>query len=174
MDVVYHDEIPDLADAVAPEYPCKHCGAELTYRGKGRKPVECTPRNGGNAECIAKNYRARTADVGTRGPRNATALASQATEALCTINSLIAAGAMLGGFVNTAAAIAEREQDFRNQVMIAFTADPALARKIAGIGGKSGMGALMLAYVTFGAAVGSTAYAEFNEKRAHNDVDSGT
>ena len=128
------DVIPEVSDV---EYPCSVCGKEAgPYGGRGRKPTKCT------------EHKKSTASNGPRAPRvtgTNDALARQATEALCSINGMMALGARIIQFTDTADAIEAEDETFRMRVYMALLNNPNTARRIVAMGSKAGDSALLVA-----------------------------
>lgn len=153
------DAIPDLVDG--PEYPCEVCGKEAgPYGGRGRKPKRCIEHK-------------RTSSSGTRAPRltgtNAT-LAAQATEALCSIDGMLALGARIVGFTDTAAVIEENDETFRMRVHAALLNSPDMCRRILKVGSKAGDSALIIAIALHAATIAPVFLNEAKEKKAERDA----
>jgi hypothetical protein len=153
------DETP-IVDAGA-EYPCRVCGLEAgPYGGRGPKPKLCPEHK-------------KSTPAGKRGvsaPRNSNAvMAASAADALNQINSMMVVGGMVLGFIQTASAIAERQDAFREQAYSALLTDPALCASILKAGTTSGKMALGIAYLMLGAGVAPYAVSEFKERKAERD-----
>ena len=156
------DETPVLPTDEAPstvhELHCEVCGIPLSYSGRGRKPKFCDEHK--------KKAGSSSGKAATRPSRKNSELAAAATESLVQINSLVAAGAMLAQFQQTASAMAAREDAFRTQAFAALQTDPALCQQILRAGQTSARMSLLLAYVSLGASVAPYAIAEAKERRA--------
>jgi hypothetical protein len=149
------DITPDLSDQ--PEYACQVCGKELTYGGRGRKPKYCD------------EHKKSSSSTGTRTPRvtgNNAALAAQATEALCSIDGMMALGARLVGFAETATVIEEADDTFRLRVHTALLNSPDTARRILRYGSKAGDSALFIAIGLHIATIAPVFMTEAKEKKA--------
>lgn len=93
-------------------------------------------------------------------------LARQATALLVQTNNLAAFGVAAVGFTDTAGAIAAgTSADFESMIHGAMLADPALAKRIVGVGGTSGKVSLFLAYGMLAAGVVPVAMLEYRGKR---------
>lgn len=143
-------------DSGPPE--CKICGTELEYAGRGRKPTKCSPKNGGNAECYAKQ---ETAPV-TRAGKNA-ALAAQT---LASWNEYMVIGSMMAGLTETTVTISKANEVFEAKAAAALENDPELCKAILRAGAKTGKAALGIAYLSFAVAVLPTAGREIRDRRA--------
>lgn len=154
MNIVFDEEISDTVPATSDvEYPCHVCGREAgPYGGKGRKPTRCPEHKAQQAKTVAK-----------RGANDA--MAAQATEVLCQLNGFMALGAILVSYTDTAAAITDAEDDFRERTTAALKSSRSLCEKILKGGTKSGEIALLISYVLFGVAVLPTAINEHRDKR---------
>lgn len=153
------DDVPPLSDI---EYPCDVCGAEAgPYGGRGRKPTKCP---------LHKKTKTST---GERAPRisgtNAT-LATQATEALCSIDGMMALGARIVGFSNTAEVIEEADEVFRLRVHSALINSPDMCRKILRYGSKAGDSALFIAIALHIATIAPAFMNEAKEKKAEKEA----
>lgn len=153
------DEIPSL-DTI--EYPCEVCGREAgPYSGRGRKPKYCSDHKRN------KNVNSTTRVKGS----NAT-LAAQATEALVQINNMVAVGAMVLSYPETAGAISDKEETFRQQTYTALLTDPGLCRTILRAGTTSGKLTLAIAYSMLIASITPIAVLEYKEHRIPVDTES--
>lgn len=162
MDLLTDFEFADIPADVSPpasdvEYPCEVCGQESgPYGGRGRKPTKCAEHK----KPVAKS---------SRGPRvtgSNAILATQATEALCQMNGIMALGAMVVGFTGTASAINDFQDAFRQTTYNALLTDPDMCRFILKGGTKSGKLALGISYGMMAMAVGPVAVMEYKDKRA--------
>lgn len=146
------DTVPETSEI---DYPCQQCGREAgPYSGRGRKPTKCV-------ECKPNRAAGRT---GVSGGNEK--LAALATDALCQINGLMALGAMITGFIETAGAITSAEEDFKTRTHAALLTDPALCRTILKAGTSSAKIALCISYAFMGVSVLPTAVNEVREKKA--------
>lgn len=153
------DAIPDLVDG--PEYPCEVCGKEAgPYGGRGRKPKRCAEHK-------------RSSNSGTRAPRvtgsNAT-LATQATEALCSIDGMMALGARIMGFTDTADVIEENDETFRLRVHAALLNSPDMCRRILKMGSRAGDSALFVAIALHVATIAPVFVNEAKLKKAEKEA----
>lgn len=153
------DAIPPLSDA--PEYPCVVCGQEAgPYGGRGRKPTRCSAHK-------------KVSSGGARAPRitgNNAALATQATEALCSLDGMMALGARLVGFSKTAEVIEDNDEVFRIRVNAALLNSPDMARKILRYGSKGGDAALFIAIGLHIATIAPVFLSEAKEKKAEKEA----
>lgn len=152
------DVIPDVSDV---EYPCTVCGKEAgPYRGRGRKPTKCP------------DHKKTAGTSGIKAPRvtgtNAT-LAVQAAEAICSIDGMMALGARLMGFANTAEVIEEADDTFKIRLVAALTNSPDTARKILRYGSKAGDSALFIAIGLHIATIAPVFMAEAKSKKEERD-----
>jgi hypothetical protein len=146
------DDIPSL-DVI--EYPCEVCGREAgPYSGRGRKPKYC-----------ADHKRNKNTNTSPRVKGTNASLAAQATEALVQINNMGAVFAMVLGYHETAGAISDKEEIFRQQTYSALLTDPSLCNVILRAGTNSAKLSLAISYGMFGAAIAPVAIMEFKEKR---------
>lgn len=152
------DIMPDVSDV---EYPCSVCGREAgPYGGRGRKPTKCPDHK-------------KSAVTGARAPRISgtnDALARQATEALCSINGMMALGARIVQLTDTADAIEGEEEVFRLRVYTALLNNPNTARKIVSMGGKAGDSALFVALGLHFASIIPVLLKETKTKKAERDA----
>ncbi len=159
MTSIPDDAIPDLTDG--PEYPCEVCGKEAgPYAGRGRKPKRCSDHK-------------KTSNTGTRAPRvagNNATLALQATEALCQIDGIMALGARVVGFTDTAEVIEEADETFRLRVHSALLNSPDMCRRILKMGSKAGDSALLIAIGLHIATIAPVFLAEAKVKKAERDA----
>jgi len=169
MTVTFADEVttvrdvpPDFSDEVI-EYPCEVCGQEAgPYGGRGRKPKRC-----------AVHKKSSSSSGTPRAPRvsgtNAQ-LAAQATEALCSIDGMMALGARIIGFTDTAETIEEADETFRLRVSAALLNSPDTARKILRYGSKAGDSALFIAIGLHIATIAPVFMREAKDKKAERDA----
>lgn len=157
-DVALFDEVvKDERPPSVYEHACLTCGTEVTRKGdRGRWPKFCPAHKDAP-------HRARTA--GTPGKGTNAALAAQASEALCQVNALAVMGLMLAQLPDTASAVADREDVFREQAYAALLTDPALAKVILRAGTTGGKISLAIAYAMLGASVAPVAVMEFRAGR---------
>jgi hypothetical protein len=155
------DATPDFSDE--PEYPCVVCGAEAgPYGGRGRKPTRC-----------AIHKKSSAGSGGQRAPRvtgKASELAAQATEALCSIDGMMALGARIVGFTRTAETIEDADETFRIRVNAALLNSPDTCRKILRYGSKGGDAALFIAIGLHIATIAPVFAAEAREKKAEKEA----
>lgn len=178
------DVTPDAAPPTAPvtlgvpgaepEYRCKVCGKPLVRNRKGGKPPSLCAEH--------KNYRpSRHGDVpsgtSTGGASSArpsapdgvsgqhVKLANNAADVLVSGNQV--AALVLGsiGLLDTAGAIAQTHDTFREQAFNALLLDEKLCRSILAAGGKSAGISLAMAYGMLGLSVVPTAVTEVKAKR---------
>jgi len=152
------DDTPPVSDA--PEFACRVCGVELKYGGRGRKPVYCDAHK-------------KSSSGATRTPRvtgNQATLAAQATEALCSIDGMMALGASIVGFSETAAVIQEADEVFRVRVHAALLNSPDTCRRILRYGSKAGDSALFIAIGLHIATIAPAFMAEAKEKKAEKEA----
>jgi hypothetical protein len=90
--------------------------------------------------------------------------ASQAVEVLVSWNNGLAGAAMLTGMFETAVAITDREESFRESAFAALVVNEKLCQTIINMGGKSGVLGLALVYVALGVGVAPVAREEFKER----------
>lgn len=147
----------DPADPEPGEFTCLRCGRNLTYGGRGRKPKNCSPSNGGDSACYGT--KGAKSSSGVKGGNER--LAAQAADVLSGINDIVATGTMFVGFQATASMIAEGNEAFREQAYQALLIDPALAKTILRGGSSSGKIALVMAYAMFLAPVSRVAIQEY-------------
>lgn len=148
------DLIPETTDV---EYPCVECGEEAgPYGGRGRKPTRCPKHK----KTPSNNAARATRITGT----NAT-LAAQATEALCSIDGMMALGARIVGFTNTASVIEEADETFRLRVHAALLNSPDMCRRILKVGSKAGDSALIIAIALHIATIAPVFLNEAKEKK---------
>jgi hypothetical protein len=156
---VTDDAIPELTDG--PEYPCEVCGKEAgPYGGRGRKPKRCAEHK-------------RSSSTGARAPRitgNNATLATQATEALCQIDGMMALGARIVGFTDTATVIEEADETFRLRVYAALLNSPDMCRRILKVGSKAGDSALLIAIALHIATIAPVFMAEAKQKKAEKEA----
>lgn len=153
---VEYDSVPDVSEV---EYPCTVCGRESgPYGGRGRKPTKCDDHKGqGQGGKTTGGSKARPAND---------ALARQATEALCQINGLLALGAVILTFTETAGAMAASEDDFRERTYAALLTDKPLCLQILKAGTSSAKIALVISYAFWGVSVLPVAINEGRAKKA--------
>lgn len=155
------DTAPPLSDA--PEYPCDVCGQEAgPYGGRGRKPTKCP---------IHKKSKAASSARAPRITGNNAALALQATEALCSIDGLMALGARMIGFIETAETIENADETFRIRVNSALLNSPDMARKILRYGSKGGDAALFIAIGLHIATIAPVFMTEAKQKKADKEAE---
>jgi hypothetical protein len=152
------DVTPEATDA--PEYPCDVCGQEAgPYGGRGRKPTKCPAHK-------------KVKGANARAPRitgNNAALATQATEAICSLDGMMALGARLVGFSKTAEVIEDNDEVFRIRVNAALLNSPDMARKILRYGSKGGDAALFIAIGLHIATIAPVFMTEAKEKKAEKE-----
>lgn len=169
---VFEDAAPIELDTIPPmddvEFPCQFnigggiCGREAgPYAGRGQKPKYCVDHK--------KNKGSTARGVGNRKTSN-DALAAQASAVLEQLNGVIAIAAMAMGFNQTASAIANGNEAFRETAFEALRTDPELCKLISKGGVKSGKVALGIAYASFGTQVVPVAVGEFKQKREERRV----
>lgn len=152
------DVVPEFDDSPI-EYPCVVCGKEAgPYGGRGRKPTRCAEhkKNTGNSG-------------GPRAPRitgKDAELAAKATEALCSIDGIMALGARIVGLSQTAEVIENQDEIFRIRVNAALINSPDTCRKILRYGSKGGDAALFIAIGLHIATIAPVFLAEVKEKKA--------
>lgn len=155
------DTVPEFSDE--PEYPCVVCGKEAgPYGGRGRKPTRC-PEHKKNSGVSG----------GARAPRmtgKSAELAAQATEALCSIDGMMALGARIVGFTRTAETIEDADETFRIRVNAALLNSPDTCRKILRYGSKGGDAALFIAIGLHIATIAPVFAAEAKEKKAEKEA----
>jgi hypothetical protein len=158
--------IPDTPADLTPEvndveYPCQVCGKEAgPYGGRGRKPTKCPEHK-------------KTATSGVRAPRitgNNATLAAQATEALCSIDGIMALGARIVGFTDTAETIEEADETFRLRVHAALLNSPDTSRKILRYGSKAGDAGLFIAIGLHIATIAPVFLTEAKIKKAEREA----
>jgi hypothetical protein len=153
------DAVPEFSDI---EYPCEVCGKEAgPYGGRGRKPKRCT------------EHKRNQSSAGTRTPRlsaKSTDLAAQATEALCSIDGIMALGARIVGFTKTAEVIEDADETFRIRVNAALLNSPDTCRKILRYGSKGGDAALLIAISLHLATIVPAFLGEAKERKLEKDA----
>jgi hypothetical protein len=159
---------PDLAPPnldFDSEYPCVVCGKEAgPYGGRGPKPKYCDEHKKG----------ARKVN-GTIVPKNSNGkMAGQAADALVQLNSFLISFTMLIGYKETASAMAERNDAFREQAFNALLTDPVLCSQILKAGTTSGKLALSLTYGMFLAGTMPYAVEEHKVKKAEKENEAGS
>lgn len=152
---------PDPDDVTA-EYTCKDCGRALAYNGRGRKPVRCSDRNGGDPECYGSR---KSASTGGRKAVGNDRLAEQAASVLYGLNAMIGTGAFMFGFAGTASAIARANDSFESRAIEALKMDPGMCRMILRGGASGGKLALVMAYAMFASNVVPIAAGELRARR---------
>lgn len=159
-DTMPDDETPPrIFDAA-----CRTCGIELPYSGKGRRPKFCAEhRLAGERRHPKVPRTTRKAPTGQNAQ-----LATSATEALVQLNGLISMGLMLTRMPQTAIAMSEAEEGFRESTMAALLTDPDLCRTILRAGSTGGKVALGISYAMLGAAVAPVGVLEFRANRAQS------
>lgn len=157
------DETPaalptDSAPAV-PELACKTCGKELSYSGRGRKPVYCDEHKKSGS----------TSSGVTRSSKRSDAIAREAAQVLSQVNGLIGIGLMVAPepyrMPGTAAKLDSVADKFEDQAYTALLASPALARTIARAGGVSGSAGLIIAYAMLASSIAPVAMEEWKDNR---------
>lgn len=150
------DVIPAVTDVAN---PCRECGREIdvVYGGRGRRPVRCS---------TCKPPKSSGGNTRTRVTGNNAQLAAQATEALCSIDGMMALGARIVGFTQTAEVIEEADATFRERVHMALLNSPDTARKILRYGSKAGDSALFIAIALHIATIAPAFMNEAKEKKA--------
>lgn len=153
------DVIPEVSDV---EYPCDVCGKEAgPYGGRGRKPTKCP------------EHKKSKATSGSKAPRvtgTNDALARQATEALCSINGMMALGARIVQLTDTADAIEAEDETFRMRVYMALLNNPNTARRIVAMGSKAGDSALLVAIGLHVMSIAPVFMKETKAKKAERDA----
>lgn len=141
---------------------CQVCGVELVYAGTGRKPTKCDEHKRTRVTA-AKGAAKRSAPAQAGGNEK---LAAQAADVLFQVNEMLSFVLMLGKLFNSASALSERNEAFRDQAYEALKVDPGLCRTIVSAGAKSGKISLLAAYGVLGASVAPVAVDELRELRA--------
>jgi hypothetical protein len=157
------DVTPDFVDdSNKVEYPCQECGKEAgPYRGRGRKPTRCD------------EHKKSSSNSTTRTPRvtgKSADLAIRATEALCSIDGVMALGATVVGFYKTAETIQEADEVFRIRVHAALLNSPDTCQKILRYGSKGGDLGLIIAIGLHIATIAPVFAAEAKEKKAEKEA----
>lgn len=148
-----NDEAPSDVDHVI-QYPCEVCGREAgPYSGRGRKPRFCAEHKKNPVQSTTRNANQKNV-----------VLASQAADVLARLNDMLAVGAMVVQYPETASVIAAANPGFRQQAYEALLLDPELCKAIMRGGAMSGKAALIVAYGMFAATVGSAAVLEYRRK----------
>lgn len=157
------DATPDFVDDATIEYPCEVCGKEAgPYGGRGRKPKRC-----------ADHKKNSSASGSVRAPRvtgKSADLAARATEALCSIDGVMALGATVVGFYKTAETIQEADEVFRIRVHAALINSPDTCQKILRYGSKGGDLGLIIAIGLHIATIAPVFAAEAKEKKAEKEA----
>ena len=147
--------VPDEKPPTQYEYACQTCGTELFYAGKGRKPKLCD-----------EHKSVRAASSSRKGSGTNAQLAAQASEALTQLNALVAMGLFLASMPDTASALSDREDTFKEQAYAALLTDPGLSRTILKAGTTGGKISLIIAYGMLGASVAPVGVMEYRANRA--------
>jgi len=126
------DAVPPVIDVV---YPCRKCGREVGYRGRGRKPTT-------SSLCADCKPRPSTVKLTV----NANNLATQAARRLVQINSMVAMLGAAVGLFQSASAIVGYQETFEAQAFAALSTDTELCKAILKTGAKSAKLSLALAY----------------------------
>lgn len=138
------------------EYTCVHCGTSLTYAGKGRKPTQCTVKNGGNPECFSQRG-VSTSSVGS------SVRATKRVEAALAVMDGVYDSMLQVLMVFSPRAAMELEnripkQQLRNRTY--FEANPKLCERVCSWGGKGGTLAFLFSNALLFASVGRVAYGD--------------
>lgn len=147
------EAIPFTSDITDSGLACETCGKPLEYGGRGRKPKYCDEHKAGRAATPRKASK-----------RN-DALAEEAAEVLNQINGLVGIGLLIAPkpfrMPQTAKALEERSDRFKEAAVDALKANPDLARSIARAGGVSGSAGLVIAYGVLAASLAPVAMNEW-------------
>lgn len=154
----YDEADPPIDLPPSSDFVCQECQTPLTYGGRGKKPTKCTPRNGGDPECYGK----RTPSTG--GSRRSS---RDVESALAFMDGLYdsASQVLMISTPNAAAELEKRIAAQQDRNRLAFEANPALAKRVAGWGGKAGMLGFILSNSFMMAGVARVAYAEIAVQR---------
>ena len=157
-DTMPDDETPPRVFDAA----CRTCGVELPYAGKGRRPKFCAEHR------LAGERRPPKTRIHKPPAGQNAQLAASATEALVQLNGLIAMALMLTRMPQTAIAMSEAEEGFRESTMAALVTDPALCKTILRAGSTGGKVALGISYAMLAAAVAPVGVLEFKANRSEH------
>lgn len=156
MDEPTPDVFPPVSDV---DDPCKECGRQIDtpYGGRGRRPTKCL-------ECKGKSKSPAVRATKVTGTN--AVLAAQATEAICSIDGMMALGARIVGFTATAEIIEEADEVFRLRVNAALLNSPDMSRKILRYGSKAGDSAFFIAIALHIATIAPVFMGEAKQKKA--------
>jgi hypothetical protein len=145
------------------DFVCPYCEQALQWGGRGRKPKHCTPNNGGNPECDGPGMK-RVSASGSSGTKRGTKNVESALAVMAGAYDQMQQALL---FVSPDAAdeLERRipQQQARNRA--AFEANPALAARVAGWGGKGGTFFFLLSNAALVSAVMRVALPDVRAQR---------
>lgn len=147
------------------DFVCPFCDTPLTWGGRGRKPKHCTPNNGGNPECTGPGMKGRVSASGSSGTKRGTKNVETALAVMeSAYDNMIQALLFVSPEASSELENRVPAQQKRNRAC--FEANPALAARVAGWGGKGGMLFFLLSNAAMLSAVVRVALPDVKEQAA--------